>query len=191
MIIGTAGTTGAGAIDDLKELGVISKQYNLWFHVDAAYGGAIVVNPKYLEWAKGIENSDSITVDIHKWFSVPMGASLFLTRPKNILHQTFNVSTNYMPEDGDPNKVIDQYVHSIQWSRRFIGLKIYLPLAVYGWKGFDKAILHQVEIGNQLRDLLEENGWEIKNDSKFPIVCFSHSSLEIKMNYSRKLQIEL
>ena len=85
-----------------------------------------------------------------------------------------------MPEDGDPNQVIDQYIHSIQWSRRFIGLKIYLPLAVYGWKGFDEAISHQVQMGNVLRNLLLENGWEIKNDSKLPIVCFSHPDLRNK-----------
>lgn len=177
MIVATAGTTGAGAIDNMEEIGKISKVANLWFHVDAAYGGAIIASPNSSKWLKGIELTDSITLDLHKWFSVAMGASLFLTSNKKILHKTFQIAANYMPKDGNPNQVIDPYLHSIQWSRRFIGLKIYLPLAIYGWKGFEKTINQQVKMGNELRQLLTNDGWEIKNDSKLPIVCFSHPDL--------------
>lgn len=191
MIVATAGTTGAGAIDNLEEISVIAKQNNLWFHVDAAYGGGVVVASQFLKWMKGIEKSDSITIDLHKWFSVPMGTSLFLTSNKKILHQTFKISTNYMPEDGDPNKIIDPYIHSIQWSRRFIGLKIYLPLAVFGWKGYEEVITHQVEMGNVLRGLLKENGWQIDNDSLLPIVCFSHSDFKNDNAFVKKIAEEI
>jgi len=178
MIIATAGTTGAGAIDDMVEISRICKTENLWFHVDAAYGGATIVSPDAAKWLKGIELSDSITVDLHKWFSVAMGASLFLTSNKKILHKTFQIAADYMPKDGDPNQVIDPYLHSIQWSRRFIGLKIYLPLAIYGWEGFAKTINHQIKMGHELSQLLISDGWEIKNDSKLPIINFTHPDLQ-------------
>lgn len=55
---------------------------------------------------------------------------------------------------------------------------MYLPLSIYGWEGFEKTILHQIEMGNLLRKLLLENGWNICNDSKLPIVCFSHPELK-------------
>ncbi|MFK7906037.1 MAG: aspartate aminotransferase family protein, partial [Chitinophagales bacterium] len=174
MVIGTAGTTGVGAIDDLEALYQITNQENLWFHVDAAYGGAAVISQKYKSHLAGIQLSDSITLDIHKWFSVPMGASLFLTKKTNILHQSFGIKTKYMPKDGDATVVTDPYTHSIQWSRRFIGLKTYLPIAIYGWKGYEETIDHQIEMGNLLRDLLREKGWAIKNDTHLPIVCFTH-----------------
>jgi len=176
MIVGTAGTTGAGAMDNLKEISNICKEEGLWFHVDAAYGGgAIITDIKSI--MKGVEFSNSITLDLHKFFSVPMATSLFLTSNTDVLHQTFGVRTAYMPEDGDPNKIIDPYVHSIQWSRRFIGLKIYLPLAVFGWEGYAKILTHQIKMGHLMRKLLIEEGWTIENQSEFPIVCFTHPDI--------------
>jgi len=173
MVVGTAGTTGAGMIDDLDNIASVCAAEDLWFHVDAAYGaGIIITDLKYL--LRGVEKSDSITLDLHKWFSVPMATSLFLTSNPAILHETFNVRTDYMPADGDQVSQIDPYIHSIQWSRRFIGLKIYLPLAIFGWEGYANTISHQIEMGNTLRDSLQKNGWIIKNESKLPVVCFTH-----------------
>ena len=176
LIIGTAGTTGAGAIDDLKALHAIAHEENIWFHVDAAYGGAIAISRKYSTVISGIELSDSITIDLHKWFSIPMGASMFLTKNKTILHKSFSINTDYMPKDGDAKLVVDPYVHSIQWSRRFIGLKIYLPLAIHGWEGYERTIDKQVQIGLKLKTMLEENGWVIKNNSPLPIICFTREA---------------
>lgn len=178
MIVGTAGTTGLGAIDDLGKCAEIAQKYGLWFHVDAAYGGAVILLEQTKDWLKGIEKSDSITLDLHKWFSQPMGSSLFLTSHRNILSQSFGLDADYVPKDNFEQETIDPYTHSIQWSRRFIGLKMFLPLAVYGWKGFEETILHQIEIGNQLRNLLQEKGWKIQNNTKLPIICFNHPDLE-------------
>jgi len=177
MIVGTAGTTGSGAIDDLNAIATISRRYNCWFHVDAAYGGALMLSSQHRKHLAGIEKSDSITMDIHKWFSVPMGISLFLTSNSNILHHAFDVSTAYMPEKGQAKKEIDPYVHSLQWSRRFMGLKMHLPLLLFGWKGYGEVIDHQVAQGQLLREELVTAGWEIKNHSHLPILCFSHPSL--------------
>jgi len=177
MLIGTAGTTGAGAIDALPALAGLARKYDLWFHVDAAYGGAIAISSKHRKLVEGIEQSDSVTLDIHKWFSVPMAASLFLTSNKNILHRTFDIKTAYMPTDGYPETIIDPYVHSIQWSRRFTGLKIYLPLAVHGWEGFEEVINHQMELGTELRKLLQQEGWQIKNRTALPVICFSNPDI--------------
>ena len=173
MVVGTAGTTGAGAIDRLSDLADICSEHKLWLHIDAAYGGAIIVSREHRHLLDGIHRADSITLDVHKWFSVPMGASLFLTRNPTILHRSFGIKTNYMPADGDQVEAIDPYIHSIQWSRRLTGLKIYLPLAVFGWAGYEEGIEHQVRMGNRLRELLREAGCEIKNDTALPIVCFT------------------
>lgn len=178
MVIGTAGTTGAGAIDNLNELGSIAMEENIWFHVDAAYGGAAVISKKYQHCLLGIGFSDSITLDLHKWFSVPMGASLFLTNNKKILHQSFSIQTNYMPEDGDPDKIVDPYIHSVQWSRRFIGLKIYMPLAIHGWQGYEQIIDNQIQLGLNFKISLINKGWEILNDSPLPIICFTRNDFK-------------
>ncbi len=178
MIVGTAGTTGSGAIDDLDTIAAIAKVHNCWFHVDAAYGGALMLSSQYRRHLSGIEKSNSITMDIHKWFSVPMGISLFLTSDTEILHRAFDVSTAYMPEKGASKKEIDPYVHSLQWSRRFMGLKMHLPLLLFGWEGYEEMIHHQIKQGELLHKGLEEAGWVIKNHSHLPILCFTHPSLQ-------------
>ena len=177
MIIATAGTTGAGVIDPLYAINSLAKKYNMWLHVDAAYGGGLCLsNQSHL--LNGIEFANSITFDAHKWMSVPMSASLYLTRHKNILEQTFRITTDYMPKEAKDMPVIDPFVHSIQWSRRFMGLKIYLPFLFFGWEGYKTIINKQMEMGRLLRKKLTKNGWKIYNNTELPVICFGKESFE-------------
>jgi len=172
LLVGTAGTTGAGAVDPLPELARISRREGAWFHVDAAWGGAAVLVPELKELLAGCEQADSITFDAHKWLSVPMGAGMFLTRHTNILTRTFGTGNTYMPRDASGLDVVDPYSHSIQWSRRFTGLKVFLSLLVAGWSGYETALRHQAAMGDLLRDQLRANCWRIVNRSRLPVVCF-------------------
>jgi len=178
IIIGTAGTTGVGAVDDLVRLDQLAKRYRAWFHIDAAYGGGAILSKKLRYLLNGIELSDSITFDAHKWMSVPMSASLFITSHKDILAQTFRSTTEYMPKEAQHMEVLDPYAHSIQWSRRFIGLKVYMSLLFFGWDGYESTIDHQVEIGHYLRKKLLENSWAIKNKTVLPVICFTDDRFE-------------
>ncbi|HMQ49537.1 MAG TPA: aminotransferase class V-fold PLP-dependent enzyme [Saprospiraceae bacterium] len=173
LVIATAGTTGVGAIDDLEKIAALCQQEKVWMHVDAAWGGALALHPEYSQWIKGIEKSQSITFDAHKWLSIPMGASFFMTSQPTILHQTFRISTEYMPKDAHSLPITDPYTHSIQWSRRFIGLKLYFSMLVFGWQGYAAVIEHQVKMGDLLRHKLLSKGWLLHNNSPMPVVCFS------------------
>lgn len=177
LVVANAGTTGAGIIDPLEEIAQITDEERLWLHVDAAWGGAAALAPELRPVLDGIARAGSITFDAHKWLSVPMGAGLFLTRHPGLLERTFRVSTHYMPkETGVP--VVDPYAQSIQWSRRFIGLKIFLSLAVAGWEGYAAAIRHQTAMGDRLREGLRAAGWIVVNDTPLPVVCFAGSERE-------------
>ncbi len=98
---------------------------------------------------------------------------MFITRHREILGKTFRITTDYMPRDAENLEITDPYAHSIQWSRRFIGLKLYLSMLVFGWKGYSDVIGHQVEMGNLLRAVLKENGWMVMNHTPLPLVCFT------------------
>ncbi len=178
MLVGTAGTTSAGVIDPLPEMASIAQARNLWFHVDAAWGGAAALVPELRSLLDGCEQADSITFDAHKWLSVPMGAGIFLTRHQDVLLQAFRVGNTYMPKDARGLPVIDPYSHSLQWSRRFIGLKVFLSLAVAGWAGYEEAIRHQTAMGELLRSALRNRGWQIINDTPLPVVCFTDRGRE-------------
>jgi len=173
MIVATMGTTGVGAIDQIEELANIAKKHELWLHADAAYGGAVVLTENYKHLFAGIEKADSITFDAHKWLSVPMGTSMFITRHQNILGKTFSIQSDYMPQEEDEIDKLSSYTHSIQWSRRFIGLKLYMPMLVFGWKGYDDTISYQIKMGQYLKDKLLVNNWQLYNDTQLPIACFT------------------
>jgi glutamate/tyrosine decarboxylase-like PLP-dependent enzyme len=173
LVVGTAGTTAAGIIDPLQELAALTEGENLWFHVDAAWGGAAVLVPELRKLLVGIERADSITFDPHKWLSVAMGAGMFLTRDTTTMGRIFSLRASYMPKEGDVFPVIDPFTHSIQWSRRFSGLKLFLTLAVAGWDGYATVLRRQVEMGRALRAGLLEDGWRVENDTALPVVCFS------------------
>jgi glutamate/tyrosine decarboxylase-like PLP-dependent enzyme len=176
MVVATAGTTGAGIIDPIAEMAGIAEKYGLWFHVDAAYGGAAILYSELKSSLKSIEKANSITFDAHKWLSVPMACSLFLTKHKTVLKKIFGIQTNYMPLDAEGISVTDPYTHSIQWSRRFIGLKLYLSLLVFGWDGYSKVIQHQADMRRNLKSRLTETGWEVLNLTDLPVVCFTDAA---------------
>jgi glutamate/tyrosine decarboxylase-like PLP-dependent enzyme len=173
MIVATVGTTSAGIIDPVSKLADVASREGIWFHVDAAWGGAAAFVPGLRDLLfQGIERADSITFDAHKWLSAPMGAGIYLTRHPDILQQTFRVATGYMPSDAAGMDVVEPYMHSLQWSRRFIGLKVFLSMLVAGWDGYIAHIRHQIAMGDHLRRALEAAGWEVINRTPLPIVCF-------------------
>ncbi len=184
MIVATAGTTGTGAIDDLTTISKIAKKYQLWFHVDGAYGGAAILNTNLKATLKGIENSDSVILDAHKWLALPMGISLFVTSHKTILDKTFRITAEYMPKEADELPITNLFSHSVQWSRRFIGLKLYLSLLFYGWEGYDQVIEHQRQLGVFLKMQLKAANWQIKNNTPLPIACFIDDTISSNKDFT-------
>jgi glutamate/tyrosine decarboxylase-like PLP-dependent enzyme len=181
LIIGTAGTTSAGVVDPLGVMSDVARANGLWFHVDAAWGGAAVLVPELHAVVSGIETADSITFDPHKYLSIPMGAGMYLTRHRDTLGRIFSVSTAYMPKESERLAVVDPYVHSLQWSRRFIGLKLFLTLSTIGWNGYAHILRRQSEMGDLLREQLTSRGWRVVNRTKLPVVCFTPSNEEWDM----------
>ncbi len=117
-----------------------------------------------------------------------MTAGIYLNRHRGILEKTFRVDkTYYMPPESLEGKKCQPYAESMSWSRRFIGLKVFLSLAVAGWEGYREVLRHQVKLGNLLRSKLQEKGWEVLNETPLPVLCFrdkrnsnSHSAQAIE-----------
>jgi glutamate/tyrosine decarboxylase-like PLP-dependent enzyme len=169
MAVATAGTTSAGAIDPLAAVADVAAEERIWLHVDAAWGGGAALVPELRSVLAGIERADSVTFDPHKLLSVPMGAGVYLTRHPDVLGATFRVSASYVPS---ASGLENPFTHSLQWSRRFIGLKVLLSLAVAGWDGYATVLRHQVAMADLLRDRLRASGWEVVNETVLPLVCF-------------------
>jgi glutamate/tyrosine decarboxylase-like PLP-dependent enzyme len=176
MVIGTVGTTAAGVIDPLPGLARFCRSQQLWFHADAAWGGAAILSPHLRDHLAGIDAADSITCDAHKWFSVPMGAGMFFCRHPEAVDEAFRAETTYMPGK-TAGPVRDPFTTTVQWSRRFIGLKLFLALAQHGESGYVEMIEHQARMGDVLRESLKRAGWRVVNSTPLPLVCFTRDGL--------------
>jgi aromatic-L-amino-acid/L-tryptophan decarboxylase len=168
LVVGTAGSTAAGVIDPLPELADLCAELGVDLHVDAAWAGAVRLSPRLGSLLEGIERADSVTVDAHKWLSAPMAAGMFLTRHGRDLTRAFRVAAHYMPSA----EASDPYLTSMQWSRRFIGLKVFMSLAATGRGGYAAQIEHDCRLGDRLRERLRRDGWRIVNETPLPVVCF-------------------
>jgi glutamate/tyrosine decarboxylase-like PLP-dependent enzyme len=168
MVVATAGTTNAGMIDPLSASADLAREAGAWFHVDAAWGGGVIASARLAGCLAGIERADSITIDAHKWFATTMGCGMFLTPHRDVLTAAFEVSTGYMPS---ATRDVDPYVTSMQWSRRFLGLRLFLSLAAAGWDGYAAHVEHAVGLTAVLRRRLEARGWRIANDSPLAVLC--------------------
>jgi glutamate/tyrosine decarboxylase-like PLP-dependent enzyme len=178
LVVGTAGTTAAGAIDPLQELAQLCRDEGMWFHVDAAWGGAAILAPSLRNYIAGIEFADSITCDAHKWFSVSMACGMFFCRHPETVARAFRATASYMPGSAGVT-TFDPYTNSAQWSRRFTGLKLFMSLAERGESGQAAMIEHQARMGEVLRESLSAAGWRIVNKTPLPVVCFTRDGLDV------------
>ncbi len=169
MLAATAGTTNAGMVDPLGPCSEIASRENLWFHVDAAWGGGVIASERYRNLLEGIQRADSVTIDAHKWFATTMGCGMFLTAKTQILSKAFNVLANFMPSH---TPEIDPYVNSMQWSRRFLGLRLFLSLACAGWAGHGAHVERSFVLIEQLKAGLTWRGWSVANgDDAMAVAC--------------------
>jgi glutamate/tyrosine decarboxylase-like PLP-dependent enzyme len=168
MVVATAGTTNAGEIDPMADCRALADEFGLHLHVDAAWAGGLILDPERRGLLDGIEHADSVTIDAHKWLSVPMGAGMILVRDARAVAQAFAVTTGYMPA-GDG---ADAYVTTSQWSRRFLGLRLWLMLRATGSAAYQAMFARQFALAAYLRERLVERGWRIHNRSPLPVVLF-------------------
>jgi glutamate/tyrosine decarboxylase-like PLP-dependent enzyme len=171
-VVGTAGTTNSGAIDDLNELAEICAKHSLWFHVDGAYGAAATFSDRYRELVAGIDRADSVTIDPHKWLAMPFAAGVVLTRNADMLQKTFGVSTPYMPKVAGAN-IVDNFKLSAQWSRRMNSLKLWLTLRVHGRRAYEELIEQQLSLAHHFAQWLRNSeNFELVLNPQLTIVNF-------------------
>ncbi|MEU7066275.1 aspartate aminotransferase family protein [Streptomyces sp. NPDC046161] len=162
-VVATAGTTDFGSIDPLPEIARLTAEHSTWMHVDAAYGCGLLVSPTRRHLLDGIEHADSVTVDYHKSFFQPVSSSAVLVRDRDTLrHATYHadyLNPRRMAEERIPNQV-DK---SIQTTRRFDALKLWMTLRVMGADGIGSLFDEVID--------LAAAGWQLLDaDPRFEVV---------------------
>jgi glutamate/tyrosine decarboxylase-like PLP-dependent enzyme len=160
-IAGAAGATSTGIVDPLDELATIAVEHNCWFHVDAAYGGALAFSDKHRWRLRGIERADSVTIDPHKWMFVPFACGAVLTRDGGrILRDAFDITPEYLSEErermGGTDADYDFFRYGQLGTRRFNALKIWMALKLLGARGYADIIERQIELTHYLAARIDE-----------------------------------
>ncbi|HUZ04144.1 MAG TPA: pyridoxal-dependent decarboxylase [Acidobacteriaceae bacterium] len=178
-VVGTAGTTSSGAIDPLIELAELCRKHSLWFHVDAAYGGAAVFSDKHRSLVAGLERADSLTIDPHKWLAMPFAAGVLLTRHPALLEIIFGIDPAYLPKSSE-GPLPDYFRISAQWSRRMNSLKFWLTLRVHGRSAYEEMIDRELQLAGYLEEkMLATGAFDLAVPRRMTILNFKASAARV------------
>lgn len=167
-LVGSLGTTGTGAIDPLNELADLARDEDSWLHIDACYGGAALLLDELRERWTGIERADSVSIDPHKWFFIPMTAALLLHRHPELEAACFQTSaTSYIPVAERP----DPYLRGLVTSRRCSGFAVWLALRAHGWRAIREAARRNIAQARALEASLAAGGCEVLPGGALSVVC--------------------
>jgi len=151
LVIANAGDVSTGVVDDLAAIAAICKAHDLWFHIDGAYGIPAAVVPEYKDLFNGMEYADSIALDPHKWLYAPLEAGCTLVKDPQHLIDTFSAHPVYYNFDSSTDEpTVNFYEYSLQNSRGFRALKVWLALQQVGKTGYIQMINDDIELSKLL-----------------------------------------
>jgi aromatic-L-amino-acid decarboxylase len=173
LLVGNAGTTNTGAVDDLAALAAVCRRERLWFHVDAAYGGFFVLTERGRRALSGIGEADSIALDPHKGLFLPYGTGALLVRDGAALKRAHALSADYMPTMQEDPDLPDFNQMSPELSRDWRGLRVWLPIAMHGIGPFRRNLDEKLDLTLRAAEELRTiPGIEILAEPQLSIVAF-------------------
>ncbi len=177
MLVGSAGTTNTGAVDDLTALGGVARRNSMWFHCDGAYGAFFVLTERGRATLRGMELADSIVLDPHKTFFLPYGTGGLVVRDASTLRRAYSLHADYLPKMQRDEQLIDFCEISPELSRDFRGLRVWLPLKMFGIDVFRQQLDEKLDLTLWATEELRRiEGIEIVAEPQLSIVAFRHRS---------------
>jgi aromatic-L-amino-acid decarboxylase len=172
LVVGSAGTTNTGAVDDLERLGDVAARENLWLHVDGAYGAFFMLTERGRAAMRGISAADSIVLDPHKTLFLPYGTGGLLVRDGSLLRRAHSAHADYLPEMQE-EELLDFCEISPELSRPFRGLRVWLPLKMFGVEPFIEQLDEKLDlIEYATAELRRIDGIEIVAEPQLTVVAF-------------------
>jgi len=173
LVVGNAGTTNTGAVDDLRAIAEFARRERLWFHVDAAYGGFFALTAEGRATLAGIELSDSVILDPHKGLFLPYGTGCLLVRDGGALKRAHALTAEYLPEMREEEEFVDFCQISPELSRDWRGLRVWLPVRLSGIAPFRANLEEKRTLARVAADGLRRMaGIEILAEPQLSIVAF-------------------
>jgi aromatic-L-amino-acid decarboxylase len=192
-IVGMFGTTNTGAVDNIRALRSMADREGMWLHVDAAYGGGMLLSHEWPMRDRGLELADSITIDPHKWFYAPLDAGAVLMREQDRLTASFGIKPSYLTDELDQsNERYQYYVHGFEQSRRLRSLKVWMSFKRYGARQIGDWIDNNVRQAKCLYGLVEnEPEFESASCPPMSAICIRFKGADLGDAASKALHAEV
>lgn len=174
LIVASAGTTDVGAIDPLPEIGEIAKRNNLWYHIDAAYGGFFILTDEGREKLKGIESSDSVIIDPHKGLFLPYGLGVVLVKNVDDLKRSFSFNANYMQDAFAGPDELSPAELSPELTKHFRGLRLWLPLKLHGVAPFRACLEEKLLLAKYFHREVQKLGFISDLEPELSVVTYRY-----------------
>ena len=174
MVIATAGTTNAGVIDPLSEIGDIAEKYNLWFHVDGAFGASVLFSKTHAHLLNGVSKADSLTWDGHKWLFQTYSCAMLLVKDRKPMLQSFSYSPEYLA-DAQADFEINPWDISFELSHPARGIKLWYTLMTLGLDKISDMIDRGFQNGEWVQELIQDKPhWEIITPAQLGVINFRY-----------------
>jgi aromatic-L-amino-acid decarboxylase len=193
FVIGMFGTTNTGAVDDIRALRRIADREGMWLHVDAAYGGGMLLSHEWPMRDRGLELADSITIDPHKWFYAPLDAGAVLVKDQRRLTASFGMKPSYLTDEFDAaDERYQYYVHGFEQSRRFRSLKVWMSFKRYGARQIGEWIDNNVRQAKHLYTLASQSEeFEAACAPPMSAICIRYKGAKMSEAESKQLHAEV
>jgi len=182
LVIASAGTTDTGAIDPLEALGKISKDHNLWYHIDGAYGGFFILTEERRDLFNGIELADSLVIDPHKGMFLPYGLGAVLVKDKVSVNHSHHYIANYMQDSLHESTPVNPADVSPELTKHFRGLRLWLPLQLHGIEPFVACLREKLLLTAYFRKRLIEIGFCVGPEPDLSVSYFWYPTYDSKEN---------
>ena len=175
-VVASAGTVNTGAVDQLDDIASVANEFNLWFHIDGAYGALAALDETKRALFRGIERADSISLDPHKWLYVPIDSGCLLFRDETPARAAFSFdSADYIKVHEENAEAFAFWNYGPELSRRFRALKIWLTLRYYGVRCIRKTIAEDMAMAAYLSEQIEAaSDFELLAVPQLSICCFRY-----------------
>lgn len=173
------GTVNSGAVDDLITLSEVAKSENIWLHADGAFGAVANISEKYRNLVKGLNLTDSLSFDFHKWFYIPYEAGCVLIKNADDHYKTFTYTPIYLSHNKrgvatGPNRWFSDY--GVELSRGFKALKIWMSFKEHGLNKYGRLVTQNIDQAKYLESLIKDSAdLELIAPVELNIVCFRYN----------------
>jgi glutamate/tyrosine decarboxylase-like PLP-dependent enzyme len=174
MVVASAGTTDVGAIDPLPEIGAIAKEHELWYHIDAAYGGFFILTDEGKEKLRGLDLADSLIIDPHTGLFLPYGLGVVLVKNVDDLKRSYSFSANYMQDAFSDPKEISPAEVSPELTKHFRGLRLWLPLKLHGLAPFRACLEEKLLLAKYFYAEVRKIGFESDLEPDLSVVTYRY-----------------